>query len=63
MDGDQGYGESKRQLQLTLIALAGRRQLFQQIERALEMTHRLVMSGAVCTARARAFPKLDRKID
>src|SRR5580704_2195345 len=36
VDRDQRYGESKRQLQLALIALMARRQLSHQIERAPE---------------------------
>src|SRR5215469_6064576 len=44
VDRDQGYGESKCQLQLTLIALVAWRQLSQQIERAPEMTDPFVMS-------------------
>src|SRR5436190_1236184 len=63
MDRDQRYGESKRQLQLTLLALMARRQLSQLIERAPQMTDRLVMSRSVCAARAGTRPKLDREID
>ena len=62
LDGNQGYREVEREIELTRVALFTWRQLSEQIERALEMSARLGMGGSCDTAQPGAAPPLDRRI-